>query len=61
MPKNNRAWWEKKLAGNELRDRDTDARLLQAGWTVIRTWEHEDPEEAAGRVDRAVRQTVRPT
>jgi DNA mismatch endonuclease, patch repair protein len=61
IPKNNRAWWKEKLAGNQNRDRDTDARLLEAGWTVVRAWEHEDPEYAAGRIDRAVRHVVRST
>jgi hypothetical protein len=26
-----------------------------AGWTVLRVWEHEKPEEAADRVEAAVR------
>jgi DNA mismatch endonuclease (patch repair protein) len=59
MPKNNRAWWEEKLAGNQRRDRDTDIRLQEAGWTVVRAWEHEDPEDVAQRVVRAVRSAVR--
>lgn len=58
MPKNNRVWWEEKLAGNQRRDRDTDVRLREAGWTVVRSWEHENPEDVADRVDRAVRDIV---
>lgn len=53
-PKNNARWWEEKLAGNVARDRDTDARLAAAGWTVVRVWEHEDPVAAADRVQEAV-------
>lgn len=53
-PKNNALWWAKKLAGNVARDRDTDARLAAAGWTVVRVWEHEDPVAAADRVQEAV-------
>ncbi|MDV6267840.1 very short patch repair endonuclease [Rhodococcus sp. AD45-ID] len=49
-PKNNAQWWADKLAANVLRDRDTDARLAEQGWTVIRIWEHEDPSTAAERV-----------
>lgn len=49
-PKNNAQWWADKLAANVLRDRDTDARLAEQGWTVIRIWEHEDPLAAAERV-----------
>lgn len=49
-PKKNAEWWDAKLAGNVQRDRDTDARLAAAGWTVVRVWEHEDPVTAATRV-----------
>lgn len=55
VPKNNREWWIAKLAANVARDRDTDRQLSEAGWRVIRVWEHEDMEAAAGRVMRAVR------
>ncbi|MDV2477629.1 very short patch repair endonuclease [Rhodococcus zopfii] len=53
-PKNNAEWWAAKLAGNVSRDRDTDARLAAAGWTVVRVWEHEDPLVAADRVQNAL-------
>jgi DNA mismatch endonuclease (patch repair protein) len=55
-PKQNADWWRKKLEANQRRDRDTDARLRAAGWTVIRVWEHDDPIEAADRVTEVVRQ-----
>jgi len=54
-PRANAAFWRTKLEANVRRDRDTDARLADAGWTVIRVWEHEDPHEAAARVVRVVR------
>ena len=47
LPKNNRDWWQQKLRENVARDRDTDRRLQESGWTVVRVWEHEDPVEAA--------------
>lgn len=53
-PKNNAQWWSDKLAANAVRDRDTDARLAAAGWRVVRIWEHEDPAEAADRVQAAL-------
>ncbi|MCZ7531735.1 MAG: very short patch repair endonuclease [Acidimicrobiia bacterium] len=53
-PKANREWWIAKLTANVQRDRDTDRRLRQAGWTVVRIWEHEDPELAGRRVAEAV-------
>lgn len=55
MPKANGDWWRAKLDGNVIRDRRTDAELRSRGWTVIRVWEHEPPEEAADRIVRAVR------
>lgn len=55
IPKANRAWWIAKLDANVARDSDTDARLGAAGWLVLRVWEHEDPLQAADRIERAVR------
>jgi DNA mismatch endonuclease, patch repair protein len=49
-PRANRSWWVEKLAANRRRDRDTDRRLTEAGWTVSRFWEHEDPLEVATRI-----------
>jgi DNA mismatch endonuclease (patch repair protein) len=40
-PKNNAAWWREKIETNQARDRDTDRRLEEAGWIVVRVWEHE--------------------
>lgn len=54
VPKRNREWWQSKLRGNVERDRDTDAKLREAGWQVIRIWEHQNPSVAA----QAVRATV---
>lgn len=48
-------FWSDKIAKNRARDRDTDSKLLTAGWLVIRVWEHEDPVEAADRIALAVR------
>lgn len=55
VPKSNREWWVAKLATNVDRDRDTDARLGEAGWMVVRVWEHEGVTEAADRVEAIVR------
>jgi DNA mismatch endonuclease (patch repair protein) len=60
-PRNNAEWWSAKLAGNVLRDRDTDRRLVEQGWRVVRVWEHEDPAEAARRVASAVRERAAAT
>lgn len=49
-PASNAAWWEAKLDANVARDRDTDRRLADAGWEVVRVWEHENADVAADRV-----------
>lgn len=51
----NATFWADKVTTNRARDRDTDARLAEAGWVSVRVWEHEDPVEAAARVRDVVR------
>ncbi len=51
QPKANGSWWLDKLESNHRRDRDTDRRLTEAGWHVIRVWEHEAAAEAAARIE----------
>ncbi|MCV7281672.1 very short patch repair endonuclease [Mycolicibacterium flavescens] len=46
-PKANADWWAEKLDGNIRRDRRTDTELVARGWTVLRFWEHEEPEAVA--------------
>lgn len=48
-------YWPAKIEGNRERDRDTDQRLAEAGWVVIRVWEHESPNKAADRIGEALR------
>jgi DNA mismatch endonuclease, patch repair protein len=48
-------WWRAKLEGNVRRDRDTDQRLVDAGWLSVRVWEHERPCDAANRIESALR------
>lgn len=55
VPKSNRTWWRAKLEANRARDRDTDRRLAEAGWHVVRFWEHYDPADAADQIEGAVR------
>lgn len=54
LPKANREWWQDKLQANRDRDRDTDRRLAEAGWHVLRAWEHEEPEHVADRIQAAL-------
>jgi DNA mismatch endonuclease, patch repair protein len=53
-PARNSPYWDAKLERNVERDRRYDVLLAEAGWTVTRIWEHEDPEEAAARVEALV-------
>ena len=55
-PKTNTEYWQPKIAANARRDADTTERLTQAGWTVLRVWEHEDPVAVADKVQAAVRE-----
>lgn len=55
IPKTNTAYWVPKLARNVERDRLTDSALIEAGWRVVRLWEHQDPESAAQLVEGIVR------
>ncbi|MEU9842740.1 very short patch repair endonuclease [Actinomadura sp. NPDC048032] len=51
----NAAYWADKVEKNRARDRETDALLEAAGWVTVRIWEHEDPREAALKVESIVR------
>lgn len=50
LPKTNRDWWERKLRRNAERDEQSDERLTEAGWTVLRVWEHEPIDDAVQRI-----------
>jgi DNA mismatch endonuclease (patch repair protein) len=54
-PKSHVEYWEPKIAANRARDVETAGRLREQGWTVLRFWEHEDPQQVAAIVELAVR------
>lgn len=58
LPKNNRAWWEAKFAGNLERDRRNDQLLEREGWLVVHVWEHEDVSDASERIERLWRDRI---
>ncbi len=60
-PKTNAEWWRQKIERNRARDRATDEALRNAGWTVVRVWEHEEAKAAANRVERVVRCAMAPS
>src|SRR5574341_918013 len=51
IPRANSAYWHAKLARNTDRDHRVNHALAEAGWIVIRAWEH---EPAASVVDRVL-------
>lgn len=57
LAKRNSEYWGAKVKRNRDRDADTTRQLTDAGWTVLRYWEHEDPARVAAavaaEVDRA--------
>jgi len=56
MPsKTNVDYWKPKIEANQERDRHVDAMLQDAGWSIVRAWEHEDPSAVADRVEALVR------
>jgi len=59
-PKANASWWRAKLSANRVRDLDTDRRLADAGWKVVRVWEHERTADAVARICAVLRQAAPP-
>ena len=54
--KANAEWWRLKIEKNRERDSNTTDFLREAGWRVVRAWEHESPSEIAEEVAIIVRQ-----
>ncbi|WP_373293685.1 very short patch repair endonuclease [Actinomadura livida] len=54
----NADYWAEKVRRNRERDAETDRLFLDAGWLVLRFWEHEEPNEAALQIAEQVRARV---
>jgi len=52
--KANAEFWSFKIRQNQERDVDTTKRLEEAGWKVIRVWEHENPEKASEKIYKII-------
>ncbi len=50
IPALNQSYWTAKITRNCQRDADVSAALRDAGWIVLRFWEHEAPDEVARTV-----------
>lgn len=63
-PRTREEFWSAKLVTNLERDARTSAMLAEAGWSVLRLWEHEvveDLDGATDRVEQIVRRKAAPT
>lgn len=54
-----KSFWRAKLAANKMRDRKVNRALRQAGWFVVRIWEHElrNPQRCLDRIRRGLART----
>src|ERR1017187_2713251 len=57
-PKNNRAFWHRKLSANKTRDRLVNQTLRRAGWRVLRIWEHELARKNEARLLNRIRRAL---
>ena len=57
-PRQNRTFWDAKIARNQARDRKVSRALRAAGWSVLRVWECALTKKRAGatmtRLQRAI-------
>jgi DNA mismatch endonuclease (patch repair protein) len=53
-PKNNRAFWQRKLSANKTRDGLVTQALRKHGWQVLRIWEHELARKNEARLLRRI-------
>ncbi|CAM4454559.1 very short patch repair endonuclease [Nocardia ninae] len=52
----NEQFWREKIVGNQARDHETTGRLIEAGWAVVRVWEHEDVGKAANLIEQLLQE-----
>jgi DNA mismatch endonuclease, patch repair protein len=53
-PKANADFWREKIETNRRRDEDTNRKFAEAGWVVVRVWEHEAVDGASLRIEQLV-------
>ncbi len=59
VAKTNAEFWSRKVEGNRNRDAETDRILSEAGWQVVRIWEHEATSTAARKIYDAWADAIR--
>ena len=57
-PKNNQAFWRKKLTANKRRDKLVNRSLRRARWRVLRIWEHDLRPKTQTRLLRRIQQAL---
>jgi DNA mismatch endonuclease (patch repair protein) len=57
-PKTNAGFWNEKLRRNIARDRLVNRTLREAGWRVVRIWEHELQKKNAARLAARLRRLL---
>lgn len=57
-PKSNAEFWREKIETNRLRDLDTNEKLREKGWLVLRIWEHEAPDLAVEHIVEALKARI---
>lgn len=50
VSKTNTDYWGPKIDQNRVRDEETNTALNDAGWIVLRFWEHEPPDSVSERI-----------
>lgn len=55
IPANNHEWWKDKIGRNRSRDSETDMRLRENGWIVLRYWEHDPVDLITSEVKEVVK------
>lgn len=56
--RSNAGYWSTKIARNKDRDAETDRLLDDAGWTVVRAWEHESADAVLSRIRSALNESA---
>ena len=60
-PRQNRKFWDEKIARNQQRDRLVTRGLRQSGWTVLRLWEGARARKQQGRTIARLRRALEST
>lgn len=61
LPENNGEYWRSKISRNKARDRQVNKRLREAGYLVVRIWEHETKGSmslAKSKIKKALRRAA---